>query len=1066
MTVTVRLITNIRYHRRERRLGDGNTMALKTRAVAALAVCAGLAGVPATVGGGSALAATPTPAVATRAVAAGVLGTGAATAAGSCWEIKKARPSAADGTYWLLTPAMSAPQQFYCDMTTSGGGWVLVGKGREGWTTNYLGQGAAASLLSDGPTGKLSTAYQLPSPTVEALLDGGRVDALDDGVRIKRATNKGGTAWQEVREAFSKKDRWSWTFGAENPLQSYSFDGVSSADGSISQNFGTDDAYRRVFSTSDSGHGYRFGFAYGSSVAGSPSATSYLWSTTEGGGAAHPYSEVYVRPRITSSDPGFTTIADGGTAAIAKTKTLLNNALVSPWGVATRPGTTAEEIDVEVQAFTQSGQNMYVGGNFKYVQKDAAGTAQVTQPYLAAFDINTGELVSGFKPVLNEQVRALTTLPDGTVVAGGDFSSANGQAATGVVALDPATGKTKSGWSVSIQNRITGGTVRVRSLEVDGGWVYIGGALTHVAGGSRPTTYSYMRQLGRVSVANGTPSTDWNPNLDGTVVKTDGSDDGNRMYAAGYFTHANNVAALKAAAILTAPGASLATPTWSPVWSASANYQQAIQEIGNRVWVGGSEHSLFSFSTSTFDRLSGNIAKPNGDTQAIASGNGLLFAGCHCDQYEYENAYTWSNLSAGWTRADALKWFGEWDPTTGARVPDFTPNFAMRNGQGIWAIKVDTLGNVWAGGAITTVGTASGQKFSGGFARFAMADSVTPPKPTSFRETSQDGTNVTLAWDTVSDAQSGGVRYQVLRDDRPIAVTTKNTGTITVPTGGSNRFFVRAVDGSGNVSASTSVVTVANTAPHAAFTSTTNRLVGTFDASGSSDAEGPIADYAWDFGDGSKGTGKTPSHTYAAAGSYSAVLTVTDAGGTTATATHTVSVDPAHGSDVVIGNGASWRWRYDTAAPPADWNSRTFDASAWKTGRAVLGFNNPSVDTDIDTFSSPSSRPVTAYFTKQFPVGDASAVTKLQISAIADDGAVVYVNGQEVGRQNMPAGKVTPSTFASTAVNTSTAVTSPLSVDVPASVLVDGTNVVSVETHLNYKTTKNVTFDLKATLVS
>ena len=55
------------------------------------------------------------------------LGSVASAAAPSCWYIKQVNPAAADGKYWLQTPVMVAPQQFYCDMTTDGGGYVLVG---------------------------------------------------------------------------------------------------------------------------------------------------------------------------------------------------------------------------------------------------------------------------------------------------------------------------------------------------------------------------------------------------------------------------------------------------------------------------------------------------------------------------------------------------------------------------------------------------------------------------------------------------------------------------------------------------------------------------------------------------------------------------------------------------------------------------------------------------------------------------------------------------------------------------------------------------------------------------
>jgi PKD repeat protein len=84
----------------------------------------------------------------------------------------------------------------------------------------------------------------------------------------------------------------------------------------------------------------------------------------------------------------------------------------------------------------------------------------------------------------------------------------------------------------------------------------------------------------------------------------------------------------------------------------------------------------------------------------------------------------------------------------------------------------------------------------------------------------------------------------------------------------------------------------ANLAPTARFASTSTGLVASLDATGSKDADGTIATYAWTFGDGSTGTGATATRTYAAAGTYLVTLTVTDNRGGTSTATRTVSVAP------------------------------------------------------------------------------------------------------------------------------------------------------------------------------
>ncbi|MFC1951973.1 PKD domain-containing protein [Chloroflexota bacterium] len=63
-----------------------------------------------------------------------------------------------------------------------------------------------------------------------------------------------------------------------------------------------------------------------------------------------------------------------------------------------------------------------------------------------------------------------------------------------------------------------------------------------------------------------------------------------------------------------------------------------------------------------------------------------------------------------------------------------------------------------------------------------------------------------------------------------------------------------------------------------------------FDGSGSSD-DGTIVSYEWDFGDSSNGTGETPSHPYAAPGTYTVTLTVTDNDGGIDTDTTTADIN-------------------------------------------------------------------------------------------------------------------------------------------------------------------------------
>jgi len=103
-----------------------------------------------------------------------------------------------------------------------------------------------------------------------------------------------------------------------------------------------------------------------------------------------------------------------------------------------------------------------------------------------------------------------------------------------------------------------------------------------------------------------------------------------------------------------------------------------------------------------------------------------------------------------------------------------------------------------------------------------------------------------------------------------------------------------------------------NQPPTASFTFACTGLTCSFNASGSSDPDGSVTSYAWTFGDGTSGTGVTPSKTYAGGGTYTVALTVTDNGGATGTTSRSVTVSSTGGGLSValtgssVNNGSTW----------------------------------------------------------------------------------------------------------------------------------------------------------------
>lgn len=156
-------------------------------------------------------------------------------------------------------------------------------------------------------------------------------------------------------------------------------------------------------------------------------------------------------------------------------------------------------------------------------------------------------------------------------------------------------------------------------------------------------------------------------------------------------------------------------------------------------------------------------------------------------------------------------------------------------------------------------------------------------------------------------------------------------------------------------------------------------------------------------------------------------------------------------------------WKYwDDRLPPAEaWASLNYPDHAWKAGAARLGYGGDGERTVIYDGGDPNFRHLTAWFRKSF-VATAAGLTQLELRLICDDGAVVYLNGQEVFRHNLAAGPISYNSLALTAISGADE-TTPVSVTLSPTLLRSGTNVLAVEVHQNSITSSDLGFDLELT---
>ena len=164
---------------------------------------------------------------------------------------------------------------------------------------------------------------------------------------------------------------------------------------------------------------------------------------------------------------------------------------------------------------------------------------------------------------------------------------------------------------------------------------------------------------------------------------------------------------------------------------------------------------------------------------------------------------------------------------------------------------------------------------------------------------------------------------------------------------------------------------------------------------------------------------------------------------------------PASATELVPAGSASvWRYLDDGSAPPEGWTSRSFSDQRWKSGKAPLGFGERGIRTEVSAGPDPDRKIITTYFRRTFQARGASDTPELALFLRVDDGAVVYLNGSEVLRHNLPS-QAGPDTRAR-----STTEPSWQRVPILARFVTSGRNVLAVEVHQSAPNSSDLYFDL------
>jgi hypothetical protein len=163
---------------------------------------------------------------------------------------------------------------------------------------------------------------------------------------------------------------------------------------------------------------------------------------------------------------------------------------------------------------------------------------------------------------------------------------------------------------------------------------------------------------------------------------------------------------------------------------------------------------------------------------------------------------------------------------------------------------------------------------------------------------------------------------------------------------------------------------------------------------------------------------------------------------------------------IIVPFASTWKYLDNGTNQGTAWRASPFSETGWKTGDGKFGYGINDAKTVISYGSNAKKKYITTYFRKTINLTNLACYTSFSGKVKRDDGVVVYVNGTEVYRNNIPTGTIAYTTLALEAKDNGTTAQT---FSITSNRFVEGANVVAVEVHQQKVITPDMAFDLELT---